>query len=285
MKKRSLWSRVLTILLVVCMLMTDQSTSLFVEAVSAAAQQQTEGEETLQQSSGENNQEIQGGGEETSQNTEIQEPTTEQEPETQEGSQTETDGNEEQTGGNEEPTDGNDEQSSGNETVTPPEQEEPAAEKNVSEQESAAESQPLTASMQEARKVKAAYSTIDELAEAYYGDENAPTYRREPSISIQRTDNLGESIKAGDVLNFHISYTFPGAPLYEFGNQAEAIFDSYDNSKIILKLPAGLRAIDDQTALLPNISGIEANEKTEGTENAGYWIYTNSTRTIRTFLQ
>lgn len=224
MKKRSLWSRVLTILLVVCMLMTDQSTSLFVEAVSAAAQQQTEGEETLQQSSR-------------------------------------------------------------NETVTPPEQEEPAAEKNVSEQESAAESQPLTASMQEARKAKAAYSTIDELAEAYYGDENAPTYRREPSISIQRTDNLGESIKAGDVLNFHISYTFPGAPLYEFGNQAEAIFDSYDNSKIILKLPAGLRAIDDQTALLPNISGIEANEKTEGTENAGYWIYTNSTRTIRTFLQ
>ena len=99
MKKRSLWSRVLTILLVLCMLMTDQSTSLFVEAVSAAAQQQTEGEETLQQSSGENNQEIQEGGEETSQNTEIQEPTTEQEPEIQEGSQTETDGNEESADG------------------------------------------------------------------------------------------------------------------------------------------------------------------------------------------
>ena len=39
MKKRSLWSRVLTLLLVVCMLMNDQSTSLFVEAVSAAALQ------------------------------------------------------------------------------------------------------------------------------------------------------------------------------------------------------------------------------------------------------
>ena len=72
MKKRSLWSRVLTILLVGCMLMTDQSTSLFVEAVSAAAQQQTEGEETLQQSSGENNQEIQEGGEETPGNDETQ---------------------------------------------------------------------------------------------------------------------------------------------------------------------------------------------------------------------
>ena len=66
MKKRSLWSRVLTMLLVVCLLMTDQSTSLFVEAVSAAALQPGE-EDTLQPGNGETSEEIQGGGEEQEQ--------------------------------------------------------------------------------------------------------------------------------------------------------------------------------------------------------------------------
>ncbi len=67
MKKRSLWSRVLTLLLlVVCMLMNDQSTSLFVEAVSAAALQPGE-EDTLQPGNGETSEENQGGGEEQEQ--------------------------------------------------------------------------------------------------------------------------------------------------------------------------------------------------------------------------
>ena len=66
MKKRSLWSRVLTMLLVVCLLMTDQSTSLFMEAVSAAAWQPEE-EETFQSGNGETSEEIQEGGEEQEQ--------------------------------------------------------------------------------------------------------------------------------------------------------------------------------------------------------------------------
>ena len=68
MKKRSLWSRVLTMLLVVCLLMTDQSTSLFMEAVSAAAWQPEE-EETFQSGNGETSEEIQEGGEEQEQIT------------------------------------------------------------------------------------------------------------------------------------------------------------------------------------------------------------------------
>ena len=53
-------------LLVVCLLMTDQSTSLFMEAVSAAAWQPEE-EETFQSGNGETSEEIQEGGEEQEQ--------------------------------------------------------------------------------------------------------------------------------------------------------------------------------------------------------------------------
>lgn len=307
MKKRSLWSRVLTILLVVCMLMTDQSTSLFVEAVSAAAQQQTEGEETLQQSSGENSEEIQGGGEETSQNTEIQEPTTEQEPETQEGSQTETDGNEEQTDGNEEPTGGNDEQSSGNETVTPPEQEEPAA---------AVQNEELTVSISAASDSaaygdqvvlngtvsdpsanlqwqysydqgthwqditgeteldytypytaeNAAYQyrlraslggnevysnvltitqsmTFDQVAEAYYGEKGT---HDTASSTISLISGVGEDrkIKAGDTFMVSIEYVLAAAGLYNYGEQVQPLFDTYDETEIVLYLPEGLSVVD-----------------------------------------
>ena len=79
MKKRSLWSRVLTILLVVCLLMTDQSASLFVEAVSAASWQQPGEGETLQQSNGETSEEIQEGGGEQSQENSGQEQQEQQE--------------------------------------------------------------------------------------------------------------------------------------------------------------------------------------------------------------
>lgn len=261
MKKRSLWSRVLTLLLVVCMLMNDQSTSLFVEAVSAAALQPGE-EDTLQPGNGETSEENQGGGEEQEQENSGQEQAPEQQQEQEQQQPDEQQPQEQQTPGEQE----------GEETQ--PVQENTEAAEGENGQETVPESQPLTARMMEARNARAAYNSIDELAQAYYGDENSSTYRREPSISIQRTDSLGNEIKAGDVLSFHISYTFPGAPLYEFGNQAEAIFDSYDNSTIILKLPEGLRAIDDQTALLPNISRIDANEDTAGTDNEGYWIYT-----------
>ncbi|HJC09932.1 MAG TPA: hypothetical protein H9935_03840 [Candidatus Blautia merdigallinarum] len=232
MKKRSLWSRVLTILLVVCMLMTDQSTSLFVEAVSAAAQQQTEGEETLQQSSGENNQEIQEGGEETSGNDETQ--------------TLETSGTEEQTSEQEISTEDNqsetiDEEVSesltdGEDTAEKQSPEVPAAAKSAqAESQTAAGSLDLLAANDN-------YTSVKDMADAYFGtsETEATDPKNISTVAITREDSLGNMVMTGDELHFRIEYSLTAAPTFNYGNQNESIYDSYKNTEIRVKLPKGL---------------------------------------------
>lgn len=232
MKKRSLWSRVLTILLVICMLMTDQSTSLFVEAVSAAAQQQTEGEETLQQSSGENNQEIQEGGEETPGNDETQ--------------TLETSGTEEQTSEQEISTEDNqsetiDEEVSesltdGEDTAEKQSPEVPAAAKSAqAESQTAAGSLDLLAANDN-------YTSVKDMADAYFGtsETEATDPKNISTVAITREDSLGNMVMTGDELHFRIEYSLTAAPTFNYGNQNESIYDSYKNTEIRVKLPKGL---------------------------------------------
>ncbi len=296
MKKRSLWSRVLTILLVVCLLMTDQSASLFVEAVSAASWQQPGEGETLQQSNGETSEEIQEGGGEQSQENSGQEQQEQQE-------QQPTYKNEEGQG--ETPTVQNEELIAGisaaNSSAAYGDQVilngsvsdlsanlqwqysddqgnhwyDIAGETGINYTyaytvENASYQYRLRAFLNEAE----AYSnvltitqsmTFDQVADAYYGENGTQSTA---SATISLISGVGEDhkVKAGDTFMVSIEYVLAAAALYNYGEQVQPLFDTYDETEIVLYLPEGMSVIDSSQAedTLQGVTLIKPSETETG---------------------
>ena len=271
MKKRSLWSRVLTMLLVVCLLMTDQSTSLFMEAVSAAAWQPEE-EETFQSGNGETSE----GGEEQEQDNsgQIQDQEQDQIQQTGEQQPAGDQMGEEQTPAvqNEDLTvsisAANSSAAYGdqvilNGTVSDPSatlQWQYSADNGGSWQDiSGANGTSYTfaysadnASYQYRLRAErngivvcsdtltiAQSMTFAQVAEAYYGENGTqPT----ASATISLLSALGENntVKAGDTIMISVNYILAAAALYNYGEQVQPLFDTYDGTEIVLYLPDGL---------------------------------------------
>ena len=276
----------LTLLLVVCMLMNDQSTSLFVEAVSAAALQPGE-EDTLQPGNGETSEEIQGGGEEQEQENSGQEQAPEEQQE-QEEQPDEQQPQEQQTPGEQEmPVVQSEEltvsisavNSSAaygdqvilNGTVSDPSaalQWQYSPDNGESWQDiSGANGSSYTfaysadnASYQYRLRAEqngivvcsdtltiAQSMTFAQVAEEYYGENGTqPT----ASATISLLSALGENntIKAGDTIMISIEYILAAAALYNYGEQVQPLFDTYDGTEIVLYLPDGLSVVSKDEA-------------------------------------
>lgn len=83
--------------------------------------------------------------------------------------------------------------------------------------------------------------TYLQQAELYYG-ENATNPLETATVNVKYVSGVGENntVLAGDTIQIEIGYTFHQAGLYNYGEQAQPLFDSYENSYIDLKLPEGL---------------------------------------------
>ena len=97
--------------------------------------------------------------------------------------------------------------------------------------------------------------SVDDTAESYYG-KNASNRQTVATVSI-RKDFSGMTVKAGETINYIINYTLRAAANYGYANQAQSLYDTYDDTEIRLKLPSGL-SIDTTTA----ISGVTASYDT-----------------------
>lgn len=83
--------------------------------------------------------------------------------------------------------------------------------------------------------------TYLQQAELYYGN-NATQPLDTAKVNIQYQSGIGENntVLAGDTIQVQISYSFHQAGLYNYGEQLQPLFNSYDNTYIDLKLPEGM---------------------------------------------
>lgn len=291
----------LTMLLVVCLLMTDQSTSLFMEAVSAAAWQPEE-EETFQSGNGETSEEIQEGGEEQEQDNsgQIQDQEQDQIQQTGEQQPAGDQMGEEQTPAvqNEDLTvsisAANSSAAYGdqvilNGTVSDPSatlQWQYSADNGGSWQDiSGANGTSYTfaysadnASYQYRLRAErngivvcsdtltiAQSMTFAQVAEAYYGENGTqPT----ASATISLLSALGENntVKAGDTIMISVNYILAAAALYNYGEQVQPLFDTYDGTEIVLYLPDGLSVAGKDEAE-NTLQGVTLKAPEEGENN------------------
>ena len=92
------------------------------------------------------------------------------------------------------------------------------------------------------------------MAEQYYGENGTAT------LGTLATSWEGDSqtIKAGDTVNLQISWTLAQAATYSYTSQHEPLFDTYDNTKILLTLPEGVNIIEGVTGSLQNVNDVIA---------------------------
>lgn len=95
------------------------------------------------------------------------------------------------------------------------------------------------------------YKTV---AEQYYGENGTAT------LGTLATSWEGDSqtIKAGDTVNLQISWTLAQAATYSYTSHQEPLFDTYDNTKILLTLPEGVNIIEGVSGSLQNVDEVIA---------------------------
>lgn len=104
--------------------------------------------------------------------------------------------------------------------------------------------------------------TFEEYAAEHYG-ENGTMATAEATIAYL---NGGKgTIYAGDTVSFIVEYKFTGAAYYNYGEQTQPLFDSYENTKILLHLPEGLSIQQGLEGTLQNVA--EIIEPEEGGPN------------------
>lgn len=91
--------------------------------------------------------------------------------------------------------------------------------------------------------------TLRETAEMYYG-ENGTQDTANVSVRFEEEDT---SFMAGDTVTMLIYYQLQAAALYNYGDQAEPMFDTYNETKILFRLPKGMSLSMDAAAPLDNV--------------------------------
>lgn len=92
------------------------------------------------------------------------------------------------------------------------------------------------------------------MAEQYYGENGTATLG---TLATSWEDDA-QTIKAGDTVNLQISWTLAQAATYSYTSQHEPLFDTYDNTKILLTLPEGVGIIENVSGSLQNVNDVIA---------------------------
>lgn len=92
------------------------------------------------------------------------------------------------------------------------------------------------------------------MAEQYYGENGTATLG---TLATSWEDDA-QTIKAGDTVNLQISWTMAQAATYSYTSHQEPLFDTYDNTKILLTLPEGVNIIEGVSGSLQNVNDVIA---------------------------
>ena len=90
-------------------------------------------------------------------------------------------------------------------------------------------------------------AAVLEQAKKYFGEPNSNDDSGSnpmAGIGVTRTDNKGNSVKAGDELTFRLDWFLEVAPPYTYSGKEQTMFDTHDNAVISLTLPAGMTIVN-----------------------------------------
>lgn len=135
-------------------------------------------------------------------------------------------------------------------SVSGPKEEEKADEKK--DEEKTAEPAPQNAEPKDGDEDTSG-QTFAEAAESHYGDQGT-TPTASATIQYEGTET---TVKAGQTISFLIDYQFDSAIYYNYGEHSQPLFDSYDDSKIILHLPEGMSVVEGVEGTLQNVTKVE----------------------------
>lgn len=95
------------------------------------------------------------------------------------------------------------------------------------------------------------YKTV---AEQYYGENGTATL----GTLATSWEDASQEVKAGGTVNLQISWTLAQAATYSYTSHQEPLFDTYDNTKILLTLPEGVNIIEGVSGSLQNVNDVIA---------------------------
>ena len=98
--------------------------------------------------------------------------------------------------------------------------------------------------------------TFAEAAESHYGDQGTT-----PTASATITNQGSSEVKTGETVSFLIDYKLAAAATYNYGEHSQPLFDTYDDTKIILHLPEGLSVVEGAAGTLQNVTDVISPEE------------------------
>ena len=98
--------------------------------------------------------------------------------------------------------------------------------------------------------------TFAEAAEAHYGKGGTTA-----TASATITNQGSSEVKTGETVSFLIDYKLAAAATYNYGEHSQPLFDTYDDTKIILHLPEGLSVVEGVAGTLQNVTDVISPEE------------------------
>lgn len=98
--------------------------------------------------------------------------------------------------------------------------------------------------------------TFAEAAEAHYGKGGTTA-----TASATITNQGSSEVKTGETVSFLIDYKLAAAATYNYGEHSQPLFDTYDDTKIILHLPEGLSVVEGAAGTLQNVTDVISPEE------------------------
>lgn len=284
MKKRNFWAKCIAFLLVVVMVLSEQNITTLGETIGSYAQERMTGsseQETeraiIKEDSSQESSSAAGSSASSSETSTTQESAKET---TTQAVTVETT---EETDTSQQINSSVQSSQTENEKITKGAEENSQQDQNKKKRAAEAQGEEEKSDAQKAKKAEKKIAkqveetkgmTYLEAAKQYYGDPETGDggTMETASVTIRRRGN-DPGVKAGETLSFVVDYKLTAAVYYNYGEQNEPLFDTYDNTKIILHLPDGLSIDTDTSDGLNNVvDRIEEPEKdSQGTPVNNDW--------------
>lgn len=274
MKKRNFWAKCIAFLLVVVLVLSEQNITTLGETIGSYAQERMTGsseQETeraiIKEDSSQESSSADGSSSSSSETSTTQESAKET---TTQAVTVETT---EETDTSQQINSSVQSSQTENEKITKGAEENSQQDQNKKKRAAEAQGEEEKSDAQKAKKAekkiakqveKTKGMTYLEAAEHYYGDGGT---METGSVAMWQNDADKTTIEVGDTIYYTVRYKLTAAATYNYGEKNDPLFDTYDGTKIILHLPAGM-IIDENLSTLRNVS--EVTRSTDGGKND--WI-------------
>lgn len=91
-----------------------------------------------------------------------------------------------------------------------------------------------------------------DVAEEYYGENGT---RNTAAVTIEKQGDSAQ-VRTGERVNYIVEYTLAAAAYYNYGDQREPLFDTYDDTRIILHLPDNMSIVEGVEGNLNNVTEV-----------------------------